>query len=120
MQINASYYTPVDEGLIPTGIIATVEKTPMDFRNLTVIGKRVNKEFEQLKFGLGYDHNWVLDQNDQGYNYAAKVVEPISGRVMEVYTNEPGLQFYGGNFLDGTIIGKEGKSYKHLSLIHIT
>ena len=113
LQINASYYTPVDEGLIPTGIIATVEKTPMDFRNLTVIGKRVNKEFEQLKFGLGYDHNWVLDQNDQGYNYVAKVVEPISGRVMEVYTNEPGLQFYGGNFLDGTIIGKEGKSYKH-------
>jgi len=113
LQINALYYTPIDEGLIPTGIIATVEKTPMDFRNLTVIGNRVNKEFEQLKFGLGYDHNWVLDQNDQGYNYVAKVVEPISGRVMEVYTNEPGLQFYGGNFLDGTIIGKEGKSYKH-------
>lgn len=113
LHINASYYTPVDEGLIPTGEIATVEDNPMDFRELTVIGKRINAEFEQLKFGLGYDHNWVLNQNNQGHNYAAKVVEPISGRVMEVYTNEPGLQFYGGNFLDGSIIGKEGKSYKY-------
>ena len=112
LQMNSDYFTPVDNGLIPTGKIATVENTPMDFRDLTIIGKRVNEEFEQLKFGLGYDHNWVLNQNDEVYNYAAKVVEPISGRVMEVYTNEPGLQFYGGNFLDGTV-GKDGKSYKH-------
>ena len=113
LQINSAYYTPVDEGLIPTGEIATVENTPMDFRDLTLIGERVNREYEQLKFGLGYDHNWVLNQNYNGYNFAARVVEPVSGRVMEVYTNEPGLQFYGGNFLDGTIVGKERKSYKH-------
>ncbi len=111
--INAPYYTPVDKGLIPTGDIATVEDTPMDFREITTIGKRVNKDFEQLQFGLGYDHNWVLNQNLEGYNYAAKVIEPISGRTMEVFTNEPGLQFYGGNFLDGSIIGKEDKPYNH-------
>ncbi len=113
LQINAPYYTPVDAGLIPTGTIATVEDTPMDFQKLIAIGKRVNSDFEQLQFGLGYDHNWVLNQNQEGYNYAAKVIEPTSGRTMEVYTNEPGLQFYGGNFLDGSIIGKEGKTYKH-------
>ena len=113
LQINAPYYTPVDEGLIPTGDIATVEGTPMDFQKLVAIGKRVNTNFEQLQFGLGYDHNWVINQNYQGYNYAAKVIEPLSGRTMEVYTNEPGLQFYGGNFLDGSIVGKQGKAYKH-------
>ncbi len=113
--INAPYYTPVDEGLIPTGDISTVEDTPMDFRELISIGKRVNKDFEQLKYGLGYDHNWVLNQNFEGYNYAAKVIEPLSGRTMEVYTNEPGLQFYGGNFLDGSTIGKVGKAYEHRS-----
>ena len=113
LQINASYYTPVDQGLIPTGEIASVESTPMDFRELTIIGKRVDANFEQLKFGLGYDHNFVLNKNLEGYNYAAKVVETVSGRTMEVYTNEPGLQFYGGNFLDGSIVGKDGKSYKH-------
>ena len=113
LQINAPYYTPVDEGLIPTGQIATVENTPMDFQELTAIGTRVDQDFEQLKFGLGYDHNFVLNQSAVGLNYAARVVEPISGRVMEVYTNEPGLQFYGGNFLDGSILGKEDKPYKY-------
>ena len=113
LQINAPYYTPVDENLIPTGEIATVENTPMDFLKLTVIGKRVDTGFDQLKYALGYDHNYVLNQNLKGYNYAAKVIESVSGRVMEVFTNEPGLQFYGGNFLDGTIIGKERKPYEH-------
>ncbi|MFK5973875.1 MAG: aldose epimerase family protein [Flavobacteriaceae bacterium] len=113
LQINAPYYTPVDKGLIPTGKIATVENTPMDFQKLVSIGKRVDADFEQLKFGLGYDHNYVINQNIEGYNYAAKVVEPISRRTMEVYTNEPGLQFYGGNFLDGSIIGKDRKAYGH-------
>ncbi len=113
LQINAPYYTPVDKGLIPTGVLATVEGTPMDFRKLTAIGSRVDADFQQLKYGLGYDHNFVLNQNMKGLNYAAKVVEPISGRTMEVYTNEPGLQFYGGNFLDGTIKGKGNKIYEH-------
>ena len=115
LQINASYYTPVDKSLIPTGEVATVEDTPMDFQKLILIGERLNNDNEQLKFGLGYDHNFVLNQSLEDLNYAAKVIEPISGRTMEVYTNEPGLQFYGGNFLDGSIIGKDNKQYKHRS-----
>lgn len=115
LQVNAAYYTPIDEGMIPTGEIAAVERTPMDFRKSTAIGRRVDEDFEQLKFGLGYDHNYVLNQNPDGYYFAARVVEPFSGRVMEVYTNEPGLQFYGGNFLDGSITGKERKKYHHRS-----
>jgi aldose 1-epimerase len=111
MQINADFYTPVDEGLIPTGEIAPVEGTPMDFRAPTAIGDQVDDDFEQLKYGLGYDHNWVLVPSESGLNFAARVVEPASGRTMEVYTNEPGLQFYGGNFLDGTDAGKYGKPY---------
>ncbi len=113
LQINAPYYTPVDEGLIPTGTLATVENSPFDFQKLTAIGDRVDANHEQLKYGLGYDHNFVLNQNLEGLNYAAKVVEPTSGRTMEVYTNEPGLQFYGGNFLDGSIQGKKGKTYNY-------
>jgi aldose 1-epimerase len=115
LQINADFYTPVDEGLIPTGEIAPVEGTPMDFRAPTAIGERVDDDFEQLKYGLGYDHNWVLIPAESGLNFAARVVEPASGRTMEVYTNEPGLQFYGGNFLDGTDTGKYGKSYEFRS-----
>lgn len=113
LQINAAYYTPVDKGLIPTGEITTVEDTPFDFRHSTAIGKRLEFKNEQLEYGLGYDHNFVLNQSPNGLNFAAKILEPLSGRVMEVYTNEPGLQFYGGNFLDGSIIGKEGKVYKN-------
>ena len=111
VQINADKYTPVDEGLIPTGELAPVEGTPMDFREPTAIGERVDADFEQLKFGNGYDHNWVLNAADEGLTFAAKVKEPETGRTMEVYTNEPGLQFYGGNFLDGTVTGKTGKPY---------
>lgn len=113
LQINAAQYTPVDKGLIPTGVIAPVANTSFDFQQLTAIGKRINDDVEQLKFGLGYDHNWVLNKNKKGLNYAAKIIEPTSGRSLEIYTNEPGLQFYGGNFLDGTIIGKRGITYKH-------
>ena len=112
LRINAPYYTPVDEGLIPTGILATVEGTPFDFQKLTAIGERVDQIHPQLKNGKGYDHNFVLNQNFEELNYAAKVVEPVSGRVMEVFTNEPGLQFYGGNFLNGSVTGKENKAYK--------
>ena len=115
LQINADSYTPVDDSLIPTGEIASVEGTPMDFRIPTPIGSRINADFEQLKIGNGYDHNWVLNTVENGLNFAAKVVEPTSGRTLEVYTNEPGIQFYSGNFLDGTAIGKGGKAYNFRS-----
>ena len=111
LMINAPYYTPVGEGLIPTGKISSVLDTPFDFQHLTPIRKRLNNPHEQLQFGKGYDHNFVLNQSVNGLNFAAKAIEPISGRVMEVYTNEPGLQFYGGNFLDGSVIGKRNKIY---------
>lgn len=117
IQINADAYTPVDDGLIPTGEIAPVEGTPMDFREPTPISARVDDNFEQLKFGNGYDHNWVLNQADNDLTFAAKVVEPTTGRTMEVYTNEPGIQFYGGNFLDGSVTGKGGKIYPFRSAL---
>lgn len=111
LQINAKTYTPVDEGLIPTGEFENVENTPFDFTKLTAIGERVASEHEQLKRGNGYDHNFVLTPRDTTILHAATVVEPNSGRKMDVFTNEPGLQFYGGNFLDGTIQGKKDKNY---------
>jgi len=111
LHLNADFFTPVDEGLIPTGEIAPVEGTPMDFRTPTAIGERVNNNFEQLKYGNGYDHNWVLNKAENGLTFAAKVLEPTSARTLEVYTNEPGIQFYGGNFLDGSVTGKNGKIY---------
>ena len=113
LQINAAYYTPVDDGLIPTGEIASVENSPFDFQKMIAIGKNIDAENQQLKYGLGYDHNFVLNQKLEGLNFAAKVIEPVSGRTMEVYTNEPGLQFYGGNFLNGTQIGKNSKPYEY-------
>ena len=115
LQIPAGFYTPVDEGLIPTGEVAPVDGTPFDFRKPTVIGERVEDGHKQLKFGNGYDHNWVLDVHgeDKGIRFAAKVTDPLSGRVMEVYTNEPGIQFYGGNFLNGKDVGKGDIPYRH-------
>lgn len=115
LQINADNYTPVAGGLIPAGEIAPVEGTPMDFRKPFEIGKRFDEDFEQLKLGLGYDHNWVLNKSPEGLTFAAKATEPVSGRTLEVYTNEPGLQFYGGNFLNGSDTGKEGKVYEYRS-----
>ncbi len=114
LMINAGQYTPVDSTLIPTGEIARVEGTPMDFRTPTAIGSRLDAGSEQLKFGGGYDHNWVLDRktNDK-IELAATVYDPTSGRYMDVFTTEPGIQFYGGNFFDGTIIGKSGKPYAY-------
>ncbi len=117
LQINADYYTPVDSMLIPTGEIVPVEGTPMDFREPTAIGKRIDEDFEQLKFGKGYDHNWVLNKSGNGLTFAASVVAPESGRTMEVYTNEPGLQFYSGNFLNSSDTGKDGKVYEHRSAL---
>ena len=113
MQILADSYIPIDSTLIPFGEIATVEGTPFDFRKPTAIGARVNDDNEQLKYGGGYDHNWVLNKAETGLNYATKVVEPASGRTLEVFTNEPGIQFYGGNFMDGSDSGKGGKVFSY-------
>jgi aldose 1-epimerase len=111
VQIEARNYTPVDAGLIPTGKIASVSGTPFDFTAPHAIGERIDQNDEQLRFGLGYDHNWVLDAAAGKLHLAARVTEPSSGRVLEVLTTEPGLQFYTGNFLDGTIHGKGGQAY---------
>lgn len=113
LMINASRFTPVDAGLIPTGELRSVEGTPFDFRKPVPIGARINQDDQQLKYGKGYDHNFVLDRTGDGLAFAARVTEPKSGRVMEVYTTEPGIQFYSGNFLDGSIKGKGGKVYQH-------
>lgn len=113
LMINASKITPVDSTLIPTGEFMNVEGTPFDFKKLQAIGSRINDDHIQLKYGKGYDHNWVLDKNGNEMSLAAELVDTVSGRVMEVYTTEPGIQFYSGNFLDGTVIGKKGVSYKY-------
>ena len=111
--IHASRYTPVDSGLIPTGELASVAHTPFDFTKATAIGARIDAKNEQLKLGKGYDHNFVLDGAAGVLKPAAEVYEPTSGRVLTVSTTEIGLQFYTGNFLDGTDQGKDGKVYKH-------
>jgi aldose 1-epimerase len=111
VMINADRFTPVDEGLIPTGEICGVDGTPMDFRNPMAVGAHIDNDNEQLRFGGGYDHNWVLNSDDSDLSLAARVFEPISGRVMEVLTREPGVQFYTANFLDGSITGKGGAVY---------
>jgi aldose 1-epimerase len=112
LMIDANRFTPVDEGLIPTGELRSVKGTPMDFTRSSTIGARIDQQDEQLTFGKGYDHNWVLNNPGGKLAFAARVYEPGSGRVMEVFTTEPGLQFYSGNFLDGTITGKGGQVYK--------
>ncbi len=113
MMLNCGHYTPTNAGLIPTGEIATVEGTPMDFRTPTPIGQRINDDFEALKLGGGYDHNWVLSRTtDHELELAARVKEPESGRVLEAWTTQPGVQFYAGNFLDGTLTGKDGVKYE--------
>jgi aldose 1-epimerase len=104
--IHADRFTPVDSGLIPTGELKPVKGTPFDFNAATPIGARIDQDDPQLKAGHGYDHNWVLDKNDASLTKAAEVHDPKSGRVMEVWTVEPGLQFYTGNFLNGSLHGK--------------
>lgn len=111
--IFADHFTPVDETLIPTGEIRPVEDTPFDFRNAEKIGVRIEKSNRQLAYGLGYDHNWVLTRQHDGLAPVAKVFEPVSGRILEVHTTEPGLQFYTGNFLDGSNVGKGQAAYQH-------
>ncbi len=113
LMLNASRYTPVDDTLIPTGELAPVQSTPFDFQTATPVGARIGADNVQLKNGKGYDHNWVLNRTGPGLQRAALVVEPKSGRTLEIVTTEPGIQFYSGNFLDGTITGKGGQVYKH-------
>jgi aldose 1-epimerase len=110
--LKASHYTPVDETLIPTGEIAPVAGTPLDFTRSTAIGARIRNSHPQLVIGRGYDHNWVLDRRGSGLELAARLKDPKSGRVLEVLTEEPGIQFYSGNFLDGTLVGTSGRMYR--------
>jgi aldose 1-epimerase len=109
--IHADRFTPIDAGLIPTGELRNVAGTPFDFRQPHAIGERIDSGDEQLVFGKGYDHNFVLTRTSPSLELAARVTDPKSGRVLEVLTTEPGLQFYTGNFLDGTLTGKGGKVY---------
>jgi aldose 1-epimerase len=113
--IDADRYTPVDAGLIPTGELAPVEGTPFDFRQPVAIGARIGADDEQIKRGGGYDHNFVLNGEMGTLRKVAAVYEPGSGRVLEILTTEPGLQFYSGNFLDGTLVGKGGQVYAYRS-----
>jgi aldose 1-epimerase len=115
IMINADRFTPVDSGLIPTGELKSVAGTPFDFRQSRVIGERIDAPDDQLKFGKGYDMNFVLNRTGPGLELAARVTEPKSGRVMEVLTTEPAIQFYTGNNLDGSITGKGGKTYPRSS-----
>jgi aldose 1-epimerase len=111
--INAGKFTPVDSTLISTGELAPVAGTPFDFLTPTAIGARIGEDNEQLKFGGGYDHNWVVNHPMGELGLDARVTEPTTGRVFEIWSTEPGLQFYSGNFLDGTITGKGGQVYPH-------
>jgi aldose 1-epimerase len=111
IQINASRFTVVDAGLIPTGELRPVAGTPMDFLKPTKIGARIDSDYEQLRLGGGYDHNWVLDKKDEKLSLAVRLHDPQSGRVMEVLTTQPGVQFYTGNFVRDGTVGKGGKAY---------
>jgi aldose 1-epimerase len=111
LTINADAFIPVDESLIPLGNLSEVSQTPFDFRASKRIGKDINEENIQLTNGLGYDHCWALNEQDKGMRFAASAYEPVSGRLLEVFTDEPGIQFYSGNFLDGSLPSKSGGVY---------
>ncbi len=113
LMLNADRFTPIDPTSIPTGELPPVKGTPFDFTTPHKIGERINASDAQLTNGKGYDHNFVLNKEGKEMSLAARVYEPTSGRLMEVYTTEPGIQFYSGNFLDGSNIGKDNKIYKH-------
>lgn len=112
LQINANEYTPTDSLLIPTGEIASIEGTPLDFRTPTEIGLRINNDFEALKFGAGYDHNYIIAK-DSVFGVSAVVYEPATGIVMTVSSDQPALQFYSGNFMDGKDLGKRGDVHNY-------
>lgn len=113
LTINADNFTPIDSELIPTGEIAPVENTPMDFRKPTAVGAHINEDYIQLKYGKGYDHNWALNEYDGNVRKAVTLSDPKSGRVLEIFTDQPGMQFYSGNFLNATITGKGGIKYNY-------
>ncbi len=113
LTLAADSFTPIDSLLIPTGELRSVAGTPMDFRTPTAIGARIGQDDQQLRFGKGYDHNWVVNGPAGTLRLAARVHDPKTGRVMEVRTTEPGIQFYSGNFLDGSTIGQGGTPYLH-------
>jgi len=115
LKINADKFTPMDSILIPIGKIVPIENSPFDFRNFTKIGKRISSKDEQIRFGLGYDHNFVLNGNVNQLKHAATVKEESTGRILEVFTTELGIQFYSGNFLDGSITGKNNIVYNNRS-----
>ena len=117
LTIDADRYTPVDDTLIPTGELASVEGTPMDFRHPKTIGHDINANFEQLRIGRGYDHNWVLNTKGDETRPCARLESPLTGITMEVFTTEPGMQVYTGNFLDGTVAGKGGVVYSQRSAV---
>jgi aldose 1-epimerase len=117
LTIRANGFTPVDSTLIPTGRITPVNGTAFDFNQPVAIGARVNEEDQQLAYGAGYDHNWVLNKESKGIELVASLYSPISKIKMDILTDQPGLQFYGGNFIDGTLTGKSGKAYKHRSAV---
>lgn len=110
LMIAAEAFLPTDNGMIPTGVIEPVTGTPMDFRQITPIGVRIDAAYEPLQFGDGYDHAWVLN-DEKGIRLAARLQDPKTGRVMEVFTDQPAVQFYTGNFLDGSALGKRGIHY---------
>lgn len=112
VMIHANQITPVDKGLIPTGEFADVTGTPFDFRRPATIGSRINGSDPVLRYGSGYNHNWVINKPAGKFGLQARVVEPVSGRIMEVWSDEPGLQFYAGNLLDGSVKGKGGVAYR--------
>jgi len=115
LTIHADRFTPISEALVPTGELRAVAGTPMDFRRPTAIGARIDAADEQIRAGGGYDHNWVLPNGGGWLTRAAQVYESASGRAMDVFTTEPGIQFYSGNFLDGSITGKGGAVYHRRS-----
>ena len=117
LTIDADRYTPIGETFIPTGELASVEGTPMDFRQPKPIGRDIATDFEQLRIGRGYDHNWVLNTKDDDTRLCARLESPVTGIALEVYTTEPGMQVYTGNFLNGTMLGKGGIAYQQRAAV---
>jgi len=113
--IDADYFLPVDMTLIPTGEIREVGQTPFDFREFKVVGDDIDLDDTQITYGNGYDHCWVLNNQDEGVRFVASAYDPLSGRLLEVFSDQPGIQFYSGNFLDGTLQSKEGRNYEFRS-----
>jgi len=112
LMIDADRFTPVDSDMNPTGELRPVEGTPLDFRTTTPIGARIQDPYEQLVLAGGYDHYFVINRKKSEMALAARVHEPSTGRILEIYTTEPGVRFYSGNWLDGTLPGKQGRVYK--------